>query len=325
VKQRHVVLVCSHMAIWNRKGLGGMRLGEKVRRKLEMPLWQTILRVGTQQIMIALGAGLSAFAYVLFQLPYNLAAGGISGLGVIVNFYTQFPPGLFYLLANIPLFVLGFYTLGRWSFVFSSALAVVFFSIATEFFTYNMPVVLGDFPITENTLLATIFAGLLYGVGIGILYRYGGTIGGTSIPARIIYNKTGFPMSQSCLFTDLLIIVLAGFVFSWENALLAFLALLLSGMASDFVLEGSSQRRSLMIVTTSPEAIKYAMMNELRTGVTTWNVEGGFSGTEKTMLYCSLLRSRIYDAKQIIYTLDPKAFLVVGICQQTWGGYTPPK
>lgn len=302
-----------------------MRLGEKVRRKLEMPLWQTILRVGTQQIMIALGAGLSAFAYVLFQLPYNLAAGGISGLGVIVNFYTQFPPGLFYLLANIPLFVLGFYTLGRWSFVFSSALAVVFFSIATEFFTYNMPVVLGDFPITENTLLATIFAGLLYGVGIGILYRYGGTIGGTSIPARIIYNKTGFPMSQSCLFTDLLIIVLAGFVFSWENALLAFLALLLSGMASDFVLEGSSQRRSLMIVTTSPEAIKYAMMNELRTGVTTWNVEGGFSGTEKTMLYCSLLRSRIYDAKQIIYTLDPKAFLVVGICQQTWGGYTPPK
>ncbi|MBC16990.1 MAG: membrane protein [Desulfovibrio sp.] len=302
-----------------------MRLGEKVRRKLEMPLWQTILRVGTQQIMIALGAGLSAFAYVLFQLPYNLAAGGISGLGVIVNFYTQFPPGLFYLLANIPLFILGFYTLGRWSFVFSSALAVIFFSIATEFFTYNMPVVLGDFPITENTLLATIFAGLLYGVGIGILYRYGGTIGGTSIPARIIYNKTGFPMSQSCLFTDLLIIVLAGFVFSWENALLAFLALLLSGMASDFVLEGSSQRRSLMIVTTSPEAIKYAMMNELRTGVTTWNVEGGFSGTEKTMLYCSLLRSRIYDAKQIIYTLDPKAFLVVGICQQTWGGYTPPK
>ncbi|SOB60449.1 conserved membrane protein of unknown function [Pseudodesulfovibrio profundus] len=302
-----------------------MRLGEKVRRKLEMPLWQTVLRVGTQQIMIALGAGLSAFAYVLFQLPYNLAAGGISGLGVIVNFYTQFPPGLFYLLANIPLFILGFYTLGRWSFVFSSALAVIFFSIATEFFTYNMPVVLGDFPITENTLLATIFAGLLYGVGIGILYRYGGTIGGTSIPARIIYNKTGFPMSQSCLFTDLLIIVLAGFVFSWENALLAFLALLLSGMASDFVLEGSSQRRSLMIVTTSPEAIKYAMMNELRTGVTTWNVEGGFSGTEKTMLYCSLLRSRIYDAKQIIYTLDPKAFLVVGICQQTWGGYTPPK
>ncbi|WP_232005636.1 YitT family protein [Pseudodesulfovibrio profundus] len=281
--------------------------------------------MGTQQIMIALGAGLSAFAYVLFQLPYNLAAGGISGLGVIVNFYTQFPPGLFYLLANIPLFILGFYTLGRWSFVFSSALAVIFFSIATEFFTYNMPVVLGDFPITENTLLATIFAGLLYGVGIGILYRYGGTIGGTSIPARIIYNKTGFPMSQSCLFTDLLIIVLAGFVFSWENALLAFLALLLSGMASDFVLEGSSQRRSLMIVTTSPEAIKYAMMNELRTGVTTWNVEGGFSGTEKTMLYCSLLRSRIYDAKQIIYTLDPKAFLVVGICQQTWGGYTPPK
>lgn len=302
-----------------------MRLGDKVRRKLEVPMWQTVLRVGTQQTMIAVGSTLAAFAYVLFQLPYNLAAGGVSGLGVIVNSYTGFSPGLFFLLANVPLFILGFFTLGRWSFIFSSILAVVSFSGATEFFTYNMPVVLGDFPITENTLLATIFAGLLYGVGAGIIYRYGGTIGGTSIPARIIYNKTGFPLSQSCLFTDLLIIVMAGIAFSWENALLAFLALLLSGMASDFVLEGSSQRRSLMIVTTSPEAIRYAMINELRTGVTMWKTEGGYSGTEKTMIYCSLLRSRIYDAKQIIYKLDPDAFLVVGITQQTWGGYSAPR
>lgn len=290
-----------------------------------MPLWQTILRIGSQQTWIALGASIAAFAYVLFQLPYNLAAGGVTGLGVIVNYYTGFSPGLFYLLANIPLFILGFFTLGRWPFVFSSAIAVISFSAATEFFTHNMPTVLGQFPVTENILLATIFAGLIYGVGMGVIYRFGGTIGGTSIPARIIYNKTGFPMSQSCLFTDLLIIAGAGVVFTWELALLAFLALLLSGMASDFVLEGASQRRTLMIVTTSPDAIRYAMINELRTGVTMWKVEGGFSGTEKTLIYCSLLRSRIFDAKQIIYTLDPKAFLVVGLSQQTWGGYTPPK
>jgi len=90
-----------------------------------------------------LGAILSAFAYVLFQIPYNLAAGGVSGLGLIVHHYTGFSPGLFFLLANVPLFILGFFTLGRWRFIASSSVAVLVFSLATDYFMDHIPAVLG--------------------------------------------------------------------------------------------------------------------------------------------------------------------------------------
>lgn len=302
-----------------------MKMPNRIKRQLTLPLWQLLARTTTQQAWITLGATMSAFAYVLFQMPYNLAAGGVSGLGLIVHHYYGFSPGLFFLLANLPLFIVGFYYLGRWHFLASSALAVFVFSLATEYFTDNMPVVLGQFPITEDKLLAAIFAGLIYGIGTGIIYRYGGTIGGTSIPARIIYNLTGFPLSQSYLFTDLSIVLLAGFAFDWETALFALLTLLITGMASDYVLEGTSQVRTITIVTSNPDPIRYALINEMQRGVTMWDVVGGYSGERRTLLYCTVLRSRVYDVKHILSLLDPEAFMVVGVSQQTMGGYNAPK
>jgi uncharacterized membrane-anchored protein YitT (DUF2179 family) len=204
-------------------------------------------------------------------------------------------------------------------------LAVIVFSGATEFLIVHMPTVFSQFPITENKLLASIYSGLLVGIGTGIIYRFGGTIGGTSIISRIIYNKTGFPMSQSGLYVDVIIIAVAGFVFNWETSLLAFLALLIAGMSADFALEGTSQMRTLMIITKNPEPLRYAIINELKRSVTLWQGTGGYSGEERTLLYLTVLRSRVYDVKFIINRIDPDAFMVVGVSQQTWGGYTLKK
>ncbi len=286
---------------------------------------EAILRVGLQQSLIALGAWVSAMAYVIFQLPYNLAAGGVSGLGIIVNHYTQLPVGTFYLVVNVPLFIIGYWSLGRWKFIWSSLVAVLVFSFGSDFMAVVLPKLLEPYPVTHNTLLAAVYAGILYGVGTGLIYRYGGTVGGTSILARIIYNKTGFPLSQSYLFTDLVIILVGGLVFNWETALLALLSLVLSGLLSDYVLEGSSQVRTLMIITDRADPICEAVMHELQRGVTLWDVTGGFSGKNRKMVYFTVLRSRIYDVKHIISAIDPDAFMVVGVSQQTWGGYNAPK
>ena len=302
-----------------------IRLSDKVKRRLTLNPGAMLLRFGWQQLMITLGAALSALAYVVFQLPYNIAAGGVSGLGIIVNHWTGFPVGLFFLLLNVPLFVVGFFTLGRWRFIWSSSLAVLVFSLATEIFVRHLPNWLSPYPVTSEPLLACIYAGILYGLGTGLIYRFGGTVGGTSIPARIIYNKTGFPLSQSFLFTDLAIIALAAVVFSVETGLLAVLTLILVGMFTDFVLEGPSQMRTLMIITEKPDRIRQAIMYELQRGVTYWDVTGGYSQKKRTMLYLTALRSRIYDVKYIIARIDPDAFMVVGISQQTWGGYNAPK
>lgn len=302
-----------------------MPLSKSVALKLKLNTGEMILRVSLQQTMIIAGALLSALGYAVFQVPYNIAAGGVSGLGIVFNHLTGFPVGLFFLLVNIPLFVLGFFWLGRWRFVWSSALAVLVFSLGADLFIYYLPIWMKNYPLTEDGLLAAIYAGVLYGLGTGLIYRYGGTIGGTSITARIIYNKTGYPLSQSYLFTDLAVVLLAGVVFSMETALLAVITIIMVGIFSDFVLEGSSQMRTLMIVTENPEPIRYAIINELKRGVTEWEVTGGYSSKKRTMLYLTVLRSRIYDVKYIISRIDPEAFMVVGVSQQTWGGFNAPR
>lgn len=302
-----------------------MQISKNIREKLHLEPGERFVRIGFQQTMIAIGAILSALGYVVFQLPYKIAAGGVSGLGIIINELSGFPVGTFFLIANIPLFILGFRYLGRWRFVWSSLVAVIVFSIATDLLVYYMPIWTESYALTEDALLATIYAGALYGIGTGLIYRYGGTIGGTSVLARIIYNRTGFPLSQSYLFTDGAIILLAGILISMETALLAMITLVLFGIFSDFVLEGVSQARTLMIITKNPGPIRDAIMYELRRGVSHWEITGGFSGSHRTMLYLTVLRSKIYDAKYIVSRIDPDAFMVVGVAQQVWGGYNAPR
>ncbi|ABW66768.1 YitT family protein [Desulfosudis oleivorans] len=302
-----------------------MQLSKRVKQKLELNTGERLLRLSVQQVMIIAGALLSALGYAVFQVPHNIAAGGVSGLGIIVNHLTGFPVGMFFLLFNIPLFALGFFWLGRWQFVWSSIVAVIVFSVGSDIFIRYLPLWLEHYPLTSDGLLAAIYAGVLYGLGTGLIYRYGGTIGGTSITARIIYNVTGYPLSQSYLFTDLAVVLISGFIFSMETALLATITIIMVGIFSDFVLEGSSQMRTLMIVTENPEPIRYAIINELKRGVTEWEVTGGYSKTKRTMLYLTVLRSKIYDVKYIISRIDPDAFMVVGVSQQTWGGFNAPK
>ena len=302
-----------------------MKLPKSVKKKLELTTAQMVRRMAVQQIMIIIGAVISAMGYVIFQVPHNIAAGGVSGLGIVVNHLTGFPVGVFFLLFNIPLFVLGFFQLGRWQFIWSSSIAVLTFSIAADFFSYAMPIWTHNHPVTSDGLLAAIYAGVLYGLGTGLIYRFGGTIGGTSITARIIYNKTGYPLSQSYLYTDLAVILIAGAIFSLETALLAVITLILVGIFSDFVLEGPSQMRTVMIVTEHPDPIRMAIINELQRGLSHWEVTGGYSQTNRTMMYLTALRSRIYDVKHIVSRIDPDAFMVVGVSQQTWGGFNAPK
>lgn len=297
------------------------KIPRKIREQFEQPRLVAIGWAAWRQFRIIIGATLATLGFVLFQVPFNLAAGGVTGLGIILNHFTGIPVGMTVLGLNIPLVVWGFFYLGRWRFVLSTAVAVFSFSFLTDFFIFYLPQINHPWPITEEPLLAAIYAGVLFGIGMGIIYRAGGSAGGSSIPARIIYDRFGFPMSQSYLFTDGAIIFLAGLVFTWEVALLATLTLVFAGLFSDFVLEGISQVRTATIVTRKPEDVRMAILYQLRRGVTLWPIEGGYSHTPRTMVFCTVLRSRVEELKYAIATVDPEAFIVIGIAQQVVGGY----
>lgn len=298
-----------------------VKIPKRIQELFEQPRMIMLARLLWNQSRIAIGSLLAALGFSLFQVPFKLAAGGITGVGIILNHFTEFPIGLTVLALNIPLLILGFFQLGRWRFLVSTVLAVFLFSFGIDIFNIYLPQINDKWPITSDLLLASIYAGVLFGIGTGIVYRAGGTVGGTSITARIFYERMGFPMSQSYLFTDGAIILLAGLIFNWEVALLATLTLVLAGIFSDFVLEGVSQVRTVSIVTQKPDDVRWAILYELRRGVSLWSIEGGYSQSPRTLVFCTIMRSRVADLKYTISTVDPKAFIVIGVAQQVVGGY----
>ena len=297
-----------------------------VERKLKIQRIYQKLMNQIQPLVIALvGATIAAFSYSLFQLPYNLAAGGISGIGIIISYFTGWPAGLPYFILNIPMMVLGFYYLGRWTFVGRTIFCVIWFSVATEFFVAYLPQYLDHFPLTDDLLLVAVYAGLVGGIGGGLVYRAGATMAGTGVIGRIIQLRTGMSLSQIYLYSDGAIVVAAGFIFGWEIALYAMLTLMLSGIASDYVLEGSSRARTATIVTQSSTEMVDALTMGLGRGVSYWQGTGGFSGSEQTIIHCTVYRPQVTDLKRIVAEVDPNAFVSVGITQAVMGGGFNPR
>lgn len=281
--------------------------------------WSRVLDEVRLMILLLLGAILSAVGYAVFQVPYNIAAGGVSGIAILVNQFTGWPVSTFYLLANVPLFVLGYVFLGRWRFLWSTALVVLIFSAATQWLEAVLPQYLAAWPITDNILLSAIWAGLVGGIGGGLVYWAGSTLGGTAIVGRVIQVKTGLSLSQIYLFVDGTIVLAAGVIFGWEAALYAMLTLLLSGLATDYVLEGPSRTRTATIITSNPQPIIDALMADLSRGVSYWDAVGGYTGEKRTIIVCTIYRPQVNDLKRILARHDPKAFVTIGVTQEALG------
>lgn len=281
-------------------------------------------RVLRQVLLLVVGTTISALGYSLFQVPYNIAAGGVSGIGIIVNHFTGWPIGTFYLVMNVPLLILGFFNLGGLRFLWRTIVAVLLFSSLVDLFNAQLPRLLTQFPVTDDVLLSAIYGGIVGGIGIGLIYRSGGTIGGTSILGRILQKRTGAPLSQLYFYTDGVIILTAGLVFGWEIALYALLTMFLNGLASDYVLEGVSNVRTATIITDRPEEIAQAIIAQLGRGVSFWPVTGAYTGRPHTMLLCTIYRSQLNPLKQLVAELDRDAFVIVGKTHQALGfGFRP--
>jgi uncharacterized membrane-anchored protein YitT (DUF2179 family) len=272
------------------------------------------------------GAIIIALGYTLFQVPYGIAAGGVSGVALIINSFTGWPLGLMYLVMNIPLMVIGFFYLGRWPFVVRTLLAVAVFSAATDLFLAYLPVYLEQYPITDDILLSAVYAGLVGGVGGGIVYGSGSTIGGTGILGRVIQFRTGIPLSQVYIYTDGGIIVVAGIVFGWEVALYALLTLFLNGLATDYTMEGPSSVRTATLITNYPEQVSQALIKGLERGVSHWEITGAYTGRRRSMLLCTVHRSQVNELKEIVARIDQEAFVIIGVAHQALGfGFRPLK
>ena len=283
-------------------------------------------------ILIVLGALIQAVSLRIFFVPADLASGGVSGISQLINHFTGWPIGLMVLIGNVPLFALGWRFLGGRRFALRTAVAIVTYSLLTDllvklsFFAPN-----GAASVLINDLKGDIFLNSLYGaiisgIGYGLVYRARGTSGGSDILARILNKWRGISMTQSYLLVDTAVILSAGFVFGWKQALYAMITLYVSGLVAETVLEGGGTVRTAMIVTNKPEDVSARVMENLERGVTVLEGTGAFTGTSKPVLYCVISRAEVSTLKTIVNEIDPEAFMVIGVAHEALGeGFRPLK
>ena len=286
-------------------------------------MWKSIdfSRESVQDYLyVLIGALVQAFAMRLFLIPAQLVSGGVSGAAQLINHYTGWPIGLMVFIGNVPLFVLGWQHLGGPRFALRTALSIVAFSFFTDFLALFLP---AD-GVVHDLVLNCLYGGVVMGVGLGFVYRGKGTSGGSDILGRILNERLGISISQAYLATDSAVILSAGFVFAWENALYALVVTYVSGLAAEMVLEGSDVFRTAMIITSRPKEVAEKILYDMERGVTFLEGRGGYTGAQREVLYCVVTRSEISQIKSIVKAVDPNAFMVIGQAHEALGeGFRP--
>jgi len=282
--------------------------------------------------LIMIASLLQALSLRLFFIPAKLASGGVTGISQLINHFTGWPIGLMILIGNIPLFILGWRFLGGYRFALRTVTSIITYSLLTDLllktplFTSN-----GAGTALINDLQGDIFLNALYGaiiggIGYGLVYRARGTSGGSDILARILNNWRGIPMTQSYLIVDTAVILGAGFVFGWKQALYAMIALYVSGLVAETTLEGGGTVRTAMIVTSEPKAVSQRILEQLIRGVTVLEGTGAFTGADRPVLYVVITRAEVVTLKSIVNEVDPHAFMVIGYAHEALGeGFQPLK
>jgi uncharacterized membrane-anchored protein YitT (DUF2179 family) len=261
---------------------------------------------------ILIGSVILAVGLNMFMVPNMLAPGGISGLAVVIYYLIKFPVGVTIIVLNIPLFIIGYLVLGP-RVVIQSLLGTFLFSLAVEITAPLLPAA------TDDLLLAAVYGGVVMGVGVGLVFRFRGSTGGTGLLSLILAKVWGISPGQAMFWGDLVVLALAVFVFGTEAAMYATLALFVSIKVIDAILEGIGTAKSAIIITRCGSQINEKLLHELGRGVTRLEGQGGYTGEGREVLLCVVARQQTARLKAIIYEADPGAFVIIGNATEVHG------
>lgn len=269
-------------------------------------------------LVLAAGTLLLSAAYALFLVPAHISAGGVTGLAVVLHFLVGLPTGLLVFALNLPLLVAGYLFLGGLRFTVRTLVSVVLFSSTVDW----MGTVLH--PLTRDAFLATLYGGVISGIGIGMVFGRGASTGGTTIVARLVQNLSGLSAGISQLLVDAGVVGITGIVFGPQVALYSLIALFVSGKAIDWALEGLSGERVALIVSPEAERISNRITRELGRGATLLAGRGGYTGQERPVVMCVLDRSQEPLLRALVQAEDASAFVVVTAATTVLGeGFAP--
>lgn len=270
-------------------------------------------------LFILLGSIIFSFGIVHFNMQNNLAEGGFTGITLLLYFLFKWDPSYTNLILNIPLFFIGWKLLGRNAFLYT-IIGTVSVSVFLWIFQRYQIIM----PLSEDLTLAALFAGVFIGVGLGIIFRFGGTTGGVDIIARLVNKYAGVSMGKTMFMFDAVVISLSLiFYLSYQEAMYTLVAVFVGARVIDFMQEGAYSARGAMIISDHNEDIAAKIMNEMERGVTVLKGHGSFTKKEREVLYCVVGKNEIVRLKNVITSVDPHAFVSVSVVHDVLGeGFT---
>lgn len=263
-----------------------------------------------------LGLTLFAVAFNFFLLPNNLVFGGVSGLSIIFKEVFDIDPSMFVLIVSIFLLFISLIFLGKektTGSILGSLLLPLFLKLV-EILTIHISL------DTPDIFLATIFGGVLSGVGIGLVYKAGFTTGGTDIINQIIHKYFKISMGKCMFFSDGLIVACSIFIFGFAKFMYAAVVLYIMSLMIDKVLLGISSSKAFYIVTDKVNEVRNFVLVTLGHGITIFDAVGGFSKEDQKVLFCVIPTNDYFKLKEGIHRIDKDAFFVATDAYEVFGG-----
>jgi uncharacterized membrane-anchored protein YitT (DUF2179 family) len=269
-------------------------------------------------LVIFFGAFLYSIGLRMFLLPNGLFDNGTTGIGVMIHYLTHLPLGALFIVLNIPFFIIGYMVIGRAYFIFT-VLAISTLSFCTELLLALMKNRISY--LTDDILLASIFGGILLGLGVGLIIKNGGALDGIETLSIIFAPRIGFTIGEIAFFLNIFILFIGGLVFSIDRFMYSFISYFVSMKVIDFTLFGFNTLKNLIIISEKSDEISKRITIELGKGITFLSGKGGYSGKDKNIIYAVVTRFEMPKIRMIVNQIDESAFIVINDVQEVSGGW----
>ena len=253
--------------------------------------------------LIGVGSVLFAVAVNSILIPHKFLSGGITGLALIIHYlFPSLPVAWLYFLLNVPLFALGWAFVGR-RFFYYSVIGMLSLTAALACVHVTLPI--------QDKILSALFAGVIAGIGGGLILRSRGSAGGTDILSVILLNRFSISIGKTFLAFNIIVLASAPVLFSLEAGLYTLIYIYVTSHMINLVVTGLSKRKAVFIISAKWEEISSKILKKIGRGLTVIHGQGGYTGNEEQILYTVISLRELSKLKDVIRQTDPSAFVVV--------------
>ncbi|WP_174614378.1 YitT family protein [Virgibacillus ihumii] len=260
-------------------------------------------------LLIVIGSFIFAFGVNYFAIPNRLSEGGVIGITIVTYYLFEWSPGIVNFVLNSLLLAIGY------KFFTKRVIIYTIISILFSSLFLHITVDWGK-EINDDTLLAALFAGLTVGIGLGFIFRAGGTSGGSAILARMANQLLGWSIGKGMLVIDILVIAGSAFIIGQEKAMYTLVSVYLGAKVIDVIVEGANERTSVLIISRQPDEVLNQVTTKMARGITILEGRGGYSQIDREVLYLVINKHEIVQLKKIIEDIDPDAYVTVHSVQE---------